>query len=147
MCVHSVAKSCPTLCNHMDGSTPGFSALHYLPEMAQIHVHSVSDAIQPSHPLLSPSPFKDFLVAQLVKNPPAMQETGFDPWAGKIPWRRERLPIPVFWPEELDCIVHGVAKSQAQMNNFHFLSAFKGMTLLRYQTRCFIIVSDVMFIH
>ena len=40
------------------------------------------------------------LVAQLVKNPPAMRETGFDPWVGKIPWRRERLPTPVFWPEE-----------------------------------------------
>ena len=36
--------------------------------------------------------------AQLVKNPPAMRELGFDPWVGKIPWRRERLPIPVFWP-------------------------------------------------
>ena len=36
------------------------------------------------------------LVAQLVKNPPAMQET----WVGKIPWGRERLPSPVFWPKE-----------------------------------------------
>ena len=40
------------------------------------------------------------LVAQLVKNPPAKQETEFDPWFGKIPWRRERLPTPVFWPGE-----------------------------------------------
>ena len=40
------------------------------------------------------------LVAQLVKNLPAMQGTGFDPWIGKIPWRRERLSIPVFWPGE-----------------------------------------------
>ena len=40
------------------------------------------------------------LVAQLVKNPPAMQETWVDPWVGKIPWRRERLPTPVFWPGE-----------------------------------------------
>ena len=40
------------------------------------------------------------LVAQLVKNPPAMGRPGFDPWAGKIPWRRERLPTPVFWPGE-----------------------------------------------
>ena len=46
------------------------------------------------------------LVAQLVKNPPAMQET----WVGKIPWRRERLPTPVFWPGEFHgCIAHGVA--------------------------------------
>ena len=40
------------------------------------------------------------LVAQMVKNLPIMQETWFDPWAGKIPWRRERLPTPVFWPRE-----------------------------------------------
>ena len=40
-------------------------------------------------------------VAQLVKNPPAMQETGFDPCIGKIPWRRERLLSPLFWPGEL----------------------------------------------
>ena len=39
-------------------------------------------------------------VAQLLKNPPAMWETGLDPWVGKIPWRRERLPNPVFWPGE-----------------------------------------------
>ena len=35
-------------------------------------------------------------MAQTVKNPPAMQETWFDPWVGKIPWRREWLPTPVF---------------------------------------------------
>ena len=40
------------------------------------------------------------LITQLIKNLPAMQETLVrDPWVGKIPWRRERLPIPVFWPE------------------------------------------------
>ena len=43
------------LCNTMDYSTPGFPALHHLPELAQTHVHWVSDAIQPSHPLSSPS--------------------------------------------------------------------------------------------
>ena len=37
---------------------------------------------------------------ELVKDLPAVQETGFDPWVGKIPWRRERLPTPVFWPGE-----------------------------------------------
>ena len=40
------------------------------------------------------------LMAQLVKNPPAMQETWVCPWVEKIPWRRERLPTPVFWPGE-----------------------------------------------
>ena len=40
------------------------------------------------------------IVAQLVKNLPAMQKTWVDPWVGKIPWRREGLPTPVFWPAE-----------------------------------------------
>ena len=51
-----VAQSCPILCNPMDCSTPGFPVLHYLPEFAQIHVHCISDAIQPSHPLSPSSP-------------------------------------------------------------------------------------------
>ena len=51
----SVAQSCPTLCDPMDCSTPGFP-VHQLPELAQTHVHRVDDAIQPSHPLPSPSP-------------------------------------------------------------------------------------------
>ena len=52
----SVAQSCPTLCNPMDCSTSGFPVHHQLPEFTQTHVHWVDDAIQPSHPLLSPSP-------------------------------------------------------------------------------------------
>ena len=40
------------------------------------------------------------LAGQLVKNPSAMWETGFDPWLGKIPWRRGKLPTLVFWPRE-----------------------------------------------
>ena len=52
----SVAQPCPTLCDPMDYSTPGFPVHHQLPELAQTHVHQVSDAMQPSHPLLSPSP-------------------------------------------------------------------------------------------
>ena len=50
------SQSCPTLCNLMDCSMPGFPIHHDLPEFAQTHVHRVGDAIQPSHPLLSPSP-------------------------------------------------------------------------------------------
>ena len=50
----SVTQSCLTLCNPMDYSTPGFPFHHQLPELAQTHVHQVSDAIQPSHPLSSP---------------------------------------------------------------------------------------------
>ena len=52
----SVAQSCPTLCNLMNRSTPGLPVHHHLPEFTQTHVHRVSDVIQPSHPLSSPSP-------------------------------------------------------------------------------------------
>ena len=65
------------------------------------------------------------LVTQLVENPPAMQE----PWVGKIPWRREWLASPVFWPGEFHGqrsltgyiqSVHGVAKSLTQLSDIHF---------------------------
>ena len=52
----SVAQLCPTLCDPMDCSTPGFPVHHQLPGFTQTHVHWVGDAIQPSHPLSSPSP-------------------------------------------------------------------------------------------
>ena len=54
--IRSVSQSCPTLCDPMNRSTPGLSVHHQLPEFTQTHVHRVSDAIQPSHPLSSPSP-------------------------------------------------------------------------------------------
>ena len=57
LCCCSVAQSCLTLCDPMDCSMPGFPVLHYLPEFAQTHVHLVSDAIQSSHRLSSPSAF------------------------------------------------------------------------------------------
>ena len=50
----SVAQSCLTLCDPMNHSTPGLPVHHQLPEFTQTHVHRVGDAIQPSHPLLSP---------------------------------------------------------------------------------------------
>ena len=52
----SVAQPCQTLYNPMDCRTPGFPVHHQLPELAQTDVHRVGDAIQPSHPLSSPSP-------------------------------------------------------------------------------------------
>ena len=75
-CCCSVAKSCQTLCNPMDCSTPGFPVLHYFPEFAQTHVHWVSDAIQPTHPLSPPFP-------------PALslfQHQGLFPSCGKSIW-------------------------------------------------------------
>ena len=52
--IRSVAQSCPTLCDPMNRSTPGLPVHHQLLEFTQTHVHRVSDAIQPSHPLVIP---------------------------------------------------------------------------------------------
>ena len=52
----SVAQSCPTLCSPMNRSMPGLPVHHQLPEFTQTHIYRVIDAIQPSHPLSSPSP-------------------------------------------------------------------------------------------
>ena len=54
--IRSLAQSCPTLCDPMNCSTPGLPVHHQLPEFTETHVHQVSDAIQRSHPLSSPSP-------------------------------------------------------------------------------------------
>ena len=74
------------------------------------------------------------LVAQLVKNPPQCGRPGFDPWVGKIPWRRERLLTPVFWPAEFHGLYspwgrkefHGLqsmgSQSQTRLSNFYFTS-------------------------
>ena len=58
--ISSVTQSCPTLCDPMDCSTPGFPVHHQLLELAQTHVHWVSDAIQPFHPLLSSTSLQSF---------------------------------------------------------------------------------------
>ena len=61
------------------------------------------------------------------KNPPAIGEPGFNPWVGKIPRRKERLPTPVFWPGEFHGlhVVHGVAKSRTQLSDLHSLTIRK----------------------
>ena len=68
---NAVAQSCPTLCNLMECSTPGFPIHHQLLELAQTHVHGVSDAIQPSHPLSFPpffSHLQSFLSIRVFYN-------------------------------------------------------------------------------
>ena len=54
--IRSVAQSCPTLRDPMNRRMPGLTVHHQIPEFTETHVHRVSDAIQPSHPLSSPSP-------------------------------------------------------------------------------------------
>ena len=72
----SVAQSCPTLCDPMNHSTPGLPVHHHLPEFTQTHVHQVGDAIQPSHPLSSPSPS--------APNPP--QHQSLFQWVNSSHW-------------------------------------------------------------
>ena len=79
----SVAQSCLTLCDPMDCSKPGLPVHHQLPELAETHVHCISDAIQPSHPLLSPSP----------PPPPAFN---LFPASGSFP--NESI-LPIRWPK------------------------------------------------
>ena len=85
---------------------------------------SASPAHVPSwgfHPQLRP------FWASLVKNPLQCGRPGFDPWVGKMPWKREWLPTSVFWAGEfhgqrnlVGYTVHGVTKSQTQLSDFHF---------------------------
>ena len=88
----SFTKSCPTLCDFMNYSTPGFPILHYLPQFAS-------------------------LGSQLVRICLKYKRPGFNPWVGKILWKREWLVTSVFLPGELHgkrslagYTVHGVAK-------------------------------------
>ena len=55
-CCCSIAQSCLTLCNSLDCRMPGLPVPHHLPEFAQVHVHCISDAIQPSRPLTPSTP-------------------------------------------------------------------------------------------
>ena len=70
----SVTQSCPTLCDPMNHNTPGLPVYHQCPEFTQAHVHLVGDAIQPSHPLSSPSP----------PAPNSSQHQGFFHWVKSL---------------------------------------------------------------
>ena len=70
---NSVTQSCPTLCDPMNQSTPGLPVHHQLPESTQTHAHWVGDAIQPSHPLSSPSPALNLSQHQGLSNESALR--------------------------------------------------------------------------
>ena len=82
-CCCSVIKLCPTLCDPMDCSMPGFPVHQQLPELAQTHVHLVSDAIQPSLPSLSFPESGSFLMSWLFAS--GGQKTGTSAWASVLP--------------------------------------------------------------
>ena len=88
----SAAELCLTLWDPMDCSAPGFSVHHYLPEFAQIHVHWVSDTIQPSHLLSPPSP--------LALNLSQHQSHGREFWQNVVYWTMKQQTASVFLPQE-----------------------------------------------
>ena len=121
-CCCSVAKSCPTLCNPMNCSMPGFPVLHYLPESAQIHVHWISDSIQPSHLLSSPS----LLALNLSPDQDLFQWVGSLHQVAKV-WRfslstspsNEYSGLTSFRIDWFDLLaVQGTLKSPLQHHNF-----------------------------
>ena len=79
-CCFSVTQPCPVLCDPVDCSTPSFPVLYYLLEFVQTHVHWISDAIQPSHPLLPPPP----LAPSLSRNQCLFQSVGSSHQVAKV---------------------------------------------------------------
>ena len=112
--IRSVAQSCPTLCHPMNHSTPGLTVHHQLPEFTQTHVHRVSDAIQPSHPLSSPSPpapnpsqHQSFPVSQLFTW--CGQSTGVSALASLLP-KKSQGWTPLEWTGWISLQSKGLAR-------------------------------------
>ena len=122
----SVAQSCLTLCDTMDCSRPGFPVHHQLLELSQTHVHWVGDAIQPSHPLLFPSPafnfFQHHRLYQWVKS--SGQSIGVSASASVLP-----MNIPDWFPLGLTGLISLLFKwpsrvffSNTTVQKHHFFS-------------------------
>ena len=113
----SVTQSCLTLCNPMNSSTPGLPVYHQLLEFTQTHVHWVSDAIQPSHPLLSPTPpalnlsqhiRKTLMIAKTVF--PSMSK-GTKTTLDDVQGIHEIMYVKVLWKLQIVLHIWGVAMS------------------------------------
>ena len=107
-CCCSVTKSCLTLCKPLDSSMPGCPILHYLREFAPqslLLIESWGLVLLRGLPL--------WLSWERIRL--QCRRPRFDPWVGKIPWRKEQLPTPVFWPGEF----HGLCKSMGSQSIGH----------------------------
>jgi len=119
----SVTQSCPTLCNPMNHSTPGLPVHHQLPEFTQTHVHWVSDAIQPSHPLSSPSPpSESFPMSQLFAW--GGQSTGVSTLASFLP-KKSQGWSPSEWTGWISLRSKGLSRviSNTTVQKHQFFSA------------------------
>ena len=117
----SVAQSCLTLCDPMNCSTPGLPVHHQLPEFTQTHVLRVSDAIQPSHPLSSPSPpAPNPSQHQIFSNEPTLHIRWPKYWSFSFSISPSKeIPGPIsFRMDWLDLLaVQGTLKSLPQHHN------------------------------
>ena len=127
-----VAQSCPTLSDPMDCRLPG-SSVYGIFQARVLEWGAIAfsgNAGDPSSiPRLGRSSGEGMgyplqyswasLVAQLVKNPLQCGRPGFDPWVGKIPWRKERLPTPVFWPGEFHGLQIPWGCRESNVRDFH----------------------------
>ena len=138
--------SCVWLHDPMDCSMPGFPVLHYLPELAQTHVHWISDAIQPSHVLSSPSPpafnlsqhqgLFQWVISSHQGFPcgSAGKESSCNagdlvsiPGLGRSPGEGKGYTLQYSGLENsMDCVGHGVAKNRTRLSDFHFTSQGSG---------------------
>ena len=113
----SVTQSCLTLCDPTDCRMPGFLVHHQLPELAQTHVHRVSDAIQPSHPLSSPSP-PAFNLFRVFSNESALINRWPKYWSFSIRPSNEYSGLISFRMDWLDLLtVQGTLKSLLQYHS------------------------------
>ena len=132
----SVTQSYPTLCDPMNCSMPGLPVHHQLPEFTQTHVHWVSDAIQPSHPLSSPSPPQSlpasgsFPVSQLFTW--SGQSSGVSALATVLPMNTQDWS-PLGWTGWVSLQTKGLSRSsptpQFKSTNFSALSFLHSPTL------------------
>ena len=127
-CCCSAAKPCLTLCNPMDCRTSGFPVFHYLPELAQTHVHWVGDAIQPSHPLSSlyllPSIFPSIRV---FSNESGGQSIGISALTSVLPMDTQDWS-PLGWTGWISLqskgLSRGFSNTTVQKHQFFWCSAF-----------------------
>ena len=127
VCVCKSMQLCPTLCDPMDRSPPG-SSVHDILQARILMWVAMPSSKGSSQPKDWTCVFYVSCIGRQVHSvgneSTCNTEEGFDPWIGKIPWTKERLPTPVFWPGEfhgLYYIVHGVTKNWTQLSDSHFL--------------------------
>ena len=127
--ISSVAQSCPTLFNPMDCTTPGLPVHHQLLELTQTHVHWLSDAIQPSHPLSPSSPLPSvFLSIRVFPNKSTLCIKRPNDWNFSISPSNEYTRLISFRTDWFDLLaVHGTLKSILQHHRHQYFGALPSL--------------------